>query len=125
MIAAYAPQGDAVVPQLFAQIRDTYGCDVHLLLDAHHRLTPIEAARLGRELEPHYLFWLEDAVTGELQEGLRSVRHHTVTPLAIGEVFNSVYDCTTLITEQLIDYLRMPLSHGGGITHLQHVIAWG
>jgi len=76
-------------------------------------LTPIEAARLGRELEPHHLFWLEDAVTGELQEGLRSVRHHTVTPLAIGEVFNSVYDCTTLITEQLIDYLRMPLSMAG------------
>jgi mannonate dehydratase len=113
-----------MVPQLFASIRETYGHDVHLLHDAHHRLSPIEAARLGRELEPHHLFWLEDAVTGELQEGLRWVRHHTVTPLAIGEVFNSVYDCTTLVTEQLIDYLRMPLSHAGGITHLQKIAAF-
>ncbi len=112
------------VPRLFARAREVYGDDIHLLHDVHHRLTPIEAARLGKELEPYHLFWLEDAVTGELQEGLRWVRRHTVTPLAIGEVFNSVYDYTTLITEQLIDYLRMPLSHGGGITHLQKLAAF-
>jgi mannonate dehydratase len=112
------------VPRLFARVREMHGDDVHLLHDVHHRLTPVEAARLGKELEPYHLFWLEDAVTGELQEGLRWVRRHTVTPLAIGEVFNSVYDYTTLITEQLIDYLRMPLSHGGGITHLLKVAAF-
>ncbi len=111
------------LPRLFARVREIYGDDIHLLHDVHHRLTPIEAARLGRDLEPHHLFWLEDPVTAELQEGLRWVRQHTVTPLAIGEVFNSVYDCNALITEQLIDYLRMPLSHGGGITHLQKVAA--
>lgn len=111
-------------PRLFARVREVYGDDVHLLHDVHHRLTPIEAGRLGKELEPYHLFWLEDAVTAELQDGLRWVRRHTVTPLAIGEVFNTVYDYTTLITEQLIDYLRMPLSHGGGITHLQKVAAF-
>ncbi len=112
------------MPRLFARVREVYGDDVNLLHDVHHRLTPIEAARLGKELEPFHLFWLEDAVTGELQEGLRWVRRHTVTPLAIGEVYNSVYDYTTLITEQLIDFFRMPLSHGGGITHLQKVAAF-
>jgi len=112
------------VPLLFARVREVYGDELQLLHDVHHRLTPIEAARLGKELEPYHLFWLEDAVTAELQEGLRIVRRHTVTPLAIGEVFNTVYDYTTLITEQLIDYLRMPLSHGGGITHLQKVAAF-
>src|ERR1700681_972645 len=35
------------VPKLFAKLRATYGDDLHLLHDAHHRLTPIEAARLG------------------------------------------------------------------------------
>jgi len=89
----------------------------------HHRCTPIEAARLAKELEPFHLFWLEDPVSGELQEGLRLIRQHSVTPIAIGEVFNSVYDYTTLITEQLIDYIRMPLVHGGGITHLMKIAA--
>ena len=40
--------------------REELGWDVHLLHDVHHRLTPIEAARLGKELEPYRLFWLED-----------------------------------------------------------------
>ncbi len=111
------------MPRLFEAVRKAFGEEIHLLHDVHHRCTPIEAARLARELEPYHLFWLEDPVTGELQEGLRLIRRHSVTPIAIGEVFNSIYDYTTLITEQLIDYIRMPLVHGGGITHLMKVAA--
>ncbi|HEY2407377.1 MAG TPA: D-mannonate dehydratase ManD [Polyangiaceae bacterium] len=110
-------------PKLLAKTRETYGPELQLLHDVHHRCTPIEAARLAKELEPYHLFWLEDAVSAELQESLRLIRRHSTTPLAIGEVFNSGYDCTTLITEQLIDYLRMPLAHGGGPTHLLKVAA--
>jgi mannonate dehydratase len=112
------------IPGVFEKVREAFGRDIHLLHDVHHRCTPVEAARLAKELEPFHLFWLEDAVTGELQEGLRLVRQHSTTPLAIGEVFNSVYDYTTLITEQLIDYIRMPIVHGGGITHLKKVAAF-
>ena len=79
---------------------------LHLLHDVHHRLTPIEAARLGKALEPHHLFWMEDPVPAELQEGFRLIRQHTTTPLAVGEVFSSIYDCQQLIQEQLIDYIR-------------------
>src|SRR4029077_11336930 len=110
-----------LVPKLFETLRLKFGDDVHLLHDAHHRLTPIEAARLGKSLEPYHLFWLEDAVTAELQEGFRIVRQHTTTPLALGEVFNTIWDATTIITEQLIDYIRMATVHGGGITHLKKV----
>ncbi|MCU0408535.1 MAG: D-galactonate dehydratase family protein [Bacteroidales bacterium] len=111
------------IPSLFMKARESFGNDIHLLHDVHHRCTPVEAARLAKELEPFHLFWLEDPVAGELQEGLRLIRKHSTTPLAIGEVFNSVYDYTTLITEQLIDFIRMPLVHGGGITHLLKVAA--
>lgn len=111
-------------PKLFSKVRDQFGEDPLLLHDVHHRLTPIEAGRLGKELEPFHLYWMEDAVTGELQEGLEIVRQHTTTPIAIGEVFNSVYDYTTLISRQLIDFVRMPIVHGGGITHLQKVAAF-
>ncbi len=111
-------------PKLFGKVREHFGEDLLLLHDVHHRLTPIEAGRLGKELEPFHLYWMEDAVTGELQEGLEIVRQHTTTPIAIGEVFNSVYDYTTLISKQLIDFVRMPIVHGGGITHLQKVAAF-
>ena len=43
-------------PKLFSAIRDKLGWDHHLLHDVHHRLTPIEAARLGKDLEPYRLF---------------------------------------------------------------------
>lgn len=111
-------------PKLFEKVRSVYGNDIHILHDMHHRCTPIEAARLAKEVEPYHLFWLEDPVSGELQEGLRLIRQHSTTPIAIGEVFNSVYDYTTLITGQLIDYIRMPIVHGGGITHLLKVAAF-
>ncbi len=89
--------------------------------DVHHRLTPIEAARLGKELEPHHLFWMEDPVPAELQEGFRLIRQHTTTPIATGEVFSSIYDCQELIREQLIDYIRTTVVHAGGITHLRRI----
>ncbi len=113
----------AHIPKLFQELRDTYGSDPHLLHDCHHRLTPIEAARLGKELEPYHLFWLEDTVPAELQEGFRIIRQHTTTPLAVGEVFNTVWDAHILITEQLIDYLRMAIVHGGGLTPMRKIAA--
>ena len=109
------------VPTLFERLRKEFGSDVHLLHDAHHRLTPIEAARLGKSLEPYRLFWLEDPVPAELQESFRLIRQHTTTPLAVGEVFNSIYDCQQLIQEQLIDYIRTTVVHAGGITHLKKI----
>ena len=109
------------VPKLFEALRKTLGDDLDLLHDAHHRLTPIEAARLGKELEPYHLFWLEDAVPAELQEGFRLIRKHTTTPLAVGEVFNSIWDAELLLREQLIDYLRMSVVHGGGLTAMKRL----
>jgi mannonate dehydratase len=109
------------VPQLFSRLRKEFGPDLHLLHDAHHRLTPIEAARAGKELEPYHLFWLEDATPAELQERFRIIRRHTTTPLAVGEVFNTIHDCQLLIQEQLIDYIRTTVVHAGGISHLRKI----
>ncbi|MCX2802725.1 D-galactonate dehydratase family protein [Microbulbifer thermotolerans] len=110
-------------PELFAAARKQLGWDIHLLHDVHHRLTPIEAARLAKDLEPYRLFWLEDAVTAENQTNFRLIRGHSTTPLAVGEVFNTIWDCKQLIEEQLIDYIRATVLHAGGITHLRRIAA--
>ncbi len=109
------------IPKLFERARFQFGEDLHLLHDVHHRLTPIEAARLGKELEPYHLFWLEDPVPAELQESYRIIRQHTTTPIAVGEVFNSIWDAQELIREQWIDYIRMAIVHAGGLTHMKKV----
>jgi mannonate dehydratase len=64
---------------------------------------------------------MEDPVPAELQEGFRVIRQHTTTPIAVGEVFNSIHDCQQLIQEQLIDYIRSTVVHAGGITHLRKI----
>ena len=51
------------------------------------------------------------------------VRQHTTTPLAIGEVLPTIWDARILISEQLIDYIRMTVVHAGGITHLKKIAA--
>ncbi|RZU53417.1 D-mannonate dehydratase [Krasilnikovia cinnamomea] len=109
------------IPGVFARVRDEFGPNLKLLHDVHHRLTPIEAARLGQLLEPYALTWMEDPVPAELQEGFRLIRQHTTTPIAVGEVFNTVWDCQQLIREQLIDYVRATVVHAGGITHLRRI----
>lgn len=110
-----------VVPELFEKLRVRFGHDVHLLHDSHHRLTPIEAARLGKELEPCHLFWLEDPVPAELQASFRIIRQHTTTPIALGEVFNTIWDAEQLLHEQWIDYIRMAVIHGGGLTPMKKI----
>ena len=108
-------------PKLFEAIRARFGFDHHILHDVHHRLTPIEAAQLGKALEPYRLFWMEDPTPAENQEAFRIIRQHTVTPIAVGEIFNTIYDCQTLITEQLIDFIRTSVVHAAGITHLRRI----
>jgi mannonate dehydratase len=108
-------------PRLFDAVRDAVGPDIHLLHDVHHRLTPIEAGRLGKDLEPHRLFWMEDATPAENQEAFKLIRQHTTTPLAVGEIFNTVWDCKELIENQLIDYIRTTVVHAGGISHLRRI----
>ena len=110
------------MPTVFEAVRNEFGPELPLLHDGHHRMTPIQAAKLGKSLEPYDLFWLEDFTPAENHEALRLVRQHTTTPLAIGEIFNTVWDYQQIIREQLIDYVRSAVTHTGGITHLKKVL---
>ncbi len=64
---------------------------------------------------------MEDPTPAENRECFRLIRQHTVTPIAVGEVFNSIWDCKQLIEEQLIDYIRTTITHAGGITGMRRI----
>ena len=112
-----------VVPKCFAHLRSAIGEEIELIHDTHERLTPIEAARLSQELFPFHLFFLEDALRPEHKESFRLLRRAAPTPLAMGELFHSRYECVTLFTEQLIDFIRCDLTHIGGITEARKIAA--
>jgi len=112
------------MPKLMDAVRSKFGFYLSILHDGHHRLTPIEAASLGKSLEEFQPFWLEDLTPAENQESFRLIRQHTTVPLAVGEVFNSIFDCQRLISEQLIDYIRATIVHAGGITHMRRIASF-
>jgi mannonate dehydratase len=112
-----------VVPKMFEYLRTRLGDEMEFLHDVHERLSPIQAARLAKELEPYHLFFLEDPLRPEHKESFRLVRHHSTTPIAMGELFHSKYECLPLITEQLIDYIRCDIGHLGGITEARKIAA--
>jgi mannonate dehydratase len=102
--------------QLFDDIRSRIGFDVELCHDVHERLKPVDAIAFAQQLERFELFFLEDAIALEEGEWLRQLRAKTRTPLAQGELFNHPFEWRTLITERLIDFIRVHLSQIGGIT---------
>ena len=118
------PEYLTYAPEVLAHVRAEVGGQIALLHDVHQRLTPSEAAWLGKRLEPVGLFWLEDPIRVELQRSFHLVRQQTATPLAVGETFNSVFDCTDLVSDQLVDFLRMSTAHAGGLSHLMKVAAF-
>ena len=101
------------VPRLFAKLRESFGAAPRLLHDVHHRLRPIEAARLGRDLEPFRLFWLEDAIPAENQEAFACC---AATPRRRSRSarFSIRFGIAKRSSKrQLIDYLRASVVHAG------------
>lgn len=101
---------------LFEGIRNKLGEEIQLVHDVHERIAPTEAIQLAKELEPYHLFFLEDPVPLEQTEWLRRLRQQSSIPVAQGELFNNFAEWRNLITEHLIDYIRVHLSQIGGIT---------
>jgi mannonate dehydratase len=104
------------VPKLFEHLRKTVGDDVELLHDMHERVPPILAIQLAKDLEPYRLFFLEDPLAPEDVGYFEKMRQQTSTPLAMGELFNNPHEWLPLVTNRLIDFIRIHLSQVGGLS---------
>lgn len=124
-----APDGAYFDPRAYSRnmlnmiehVRNAVGPEVELLHDIHERLTPIHAIQFARDVEQYDLFFLEDALAPEDIAWFRQMRQQTATPIAMGELFNNPQEWQPLITERLIDFVRMHISQMGGITPARNV----
>lgn len=111
------------VPKMFAHIRSVFGEELELLHDIHERIEPIEAIQLCKDLERYHPFFIEDPFAPEAIGYFRLLRQQTSVPIAMGELFNSPHEWVGLITERLIDFIRVHLSQIGGLTPARKLAA--
>jgi L-alanine-DL-glutamate epimerase-like enolase superfamily enzyme len=106
-----------------AALRAAFGDDLELLLDAHTRLDPPDAAWLCRALEPLRPFFVEDPLRAENLGSYQTLRARTAVPLAAGEQLCSKWEFRELIERELVDYLRLDLCIAGGFTEAAKIAA--
>ncbi len=115
------------IPKMFEYLRAKLGFGVKLTHDVHEHLQPHNAVTLAKLLEPYRLYFLEDALPPEQVAYFRLIRQQCTTPQAMGELFVNPHEWLPLITERLIDYIRVRVSKVGGITQTQkiaHLAEW-
>jgi mannonate dehydratase len=111
------------VPKLFEHLRAKFEDKVELLHDTHERVPPILGIQLAKDLEQYRPFFLEDPVSPEDIGYFRHLRQQTSTPIAMGELFNSPHEWTGLVSERLIDFIRVHISQMGGLTMARKMAA--
>lgn len=111
------------IPRLFEHLRQELGDEVELLHDVHERVPPILAIQLAKDLEPYRLFFLEDPFSPEDVGYFTHLRRQTSTPIAMGELFNNPNEYVPLISQRLIDFIRIHISQIGGLSMARKVAA--
>jgi mannonate dehydratase len=105
-----------IVPRLFDHVRNRFGDEIELLHDIHERVAPMQAIGLARDLDQFKLFFLEDPFAPEDNGYFPLLRQHSVTPIAMGELYVNPHEYVPLIQERLIDFIRIHISDIGGLT---------
>jgi len=102
--------------KMFEHIRNACGEEIELLHDIHERIPPIQAINLIKQLEQFHPFFIEDPFAPEDNGYFKLLRQQTSVPIAMGELFNNPHEWTGLITERLIDFIRVHISQIGGLS---------
>jgi mannonate dehydratase len=113
------------IPKMFEHIRNACGDEIELLHDVHERIEPIDAIHLLKEVERYHPFFIEDPFSPEQIAYFKISRQQTSVPIAMGELFNSPHEWVGLVSERLIDFIRVHISQIGGLTPARKLAALG
>ncbi|NDK49673.1 mandelate racemase/muconate lactonizing enzyme family protein [Rhizobium laguerreae] len=108
-----------------AALREAVGDDMDIAIDLHGPpwLTPADACRLVRALEPYELMWVEDPIAPENIDGYRRIRDAAHVPLAAGERSATIFGERELIEKELVDVIQPDTGRAGGITQMKKIAA--
>src|SRR5919201_919167 len=104
-------------------VREAVGPGIEILVEVHRRLSPNEAIRIARRLEPYVPFWYEEPVDAQDLDGLAEVRRQIALPVVTGEALYSKNDFAEVFARRAADILNPDVCACGGILALKEIAA--
>ncbi len=96
-------------------VRETIGPKLALMVDMNWSLTPPDAIRLGRMLEPFDLCWFEDPVAADDFDGLAAVSQALDMRVTFGETLEKIGDYRACLEKQAADCYMADVQKVGGV----------
>ena len=104
-------------------LREAVGTRADLLFGTHGQMTPSNAIRLARRMEPYDPLWFEEPVPPENVDEMARVARSTSIPIAAGERLASKYEFLQLLGKQAASILQPALGRSGGILEGKKIAA--
>jgi D-galactarolactone cycloisomerase len=107
-----------------AAVRRTLGPRAKLMVDVNGAWSPAFAIEMGRVLEPHKLYWLEEPVATDDVAGSAAVATALATPVAGYETEVGLDGFRELITRGAVDIVQPDLAWSGGFSECRRIAAF-
>ncbi|UCF90969.1 MAG: mandelate racemase/muconate lactonizing enzyme family protein [Desulfobacterales bacterium] len=104
-------------------LRQTFGSDLKIMVDANGAYDPPTAIKIGRRLEELDVYWFEEPVTPEDVIGLTRVREHLNMYIAAGECEYTKFGFRELLLKNAVDICQPDVARAGGITECKKIAA--
>jgi mannonate dehydratase len=104
------------IPRIWEYVRQKAGDKVELMQHLHGELPPVTTIAIVKRLEPFRPYFFEDPFYPEDIGYMKNLRQQTTVPIAIGEKFVNEHDYVGLVTDRLIDFIRVHIPAIGGLT---------
>lgn len=111
----------AATVRLLEAVREGLGWDIELAVDCHGQYNTTDAIRIGKALEPVKLMWMEDPMPDFHPEAFVRVREATDTPIAAGELMQTVFEHRGFIDAGAVDILHPDVRMVGGLLEYKRV----
>lgn len=116
-----AKQKATVEIERMRALREAVGNEIDLMVDINQGWDANRAIRMGREMDRHLLYWLEDPIQHQDYKGLARIADALDTPIATGEYHYGIVPFRHMLEQNSADIVMVDLLRVGGITHWMKV----
>lgn len=106
------------------KLREAYGYDLIIMVDANSGYNVNSALKLGRIFEKYEVFWFEEPISPDNMPGYHELTQKLDIPIAAGESEFTKYGFRDLITVGNIDIIQPNVGRSGGFTEVKNIISF-